>query len=363
MRVAILWLAFAGCGQPAQPATAFPGMPVLPGMTSLPVMTPAPFPITSAPIQARDLASAQLGPADVFPLCEPTAIEAGSLHANVLYQVSMMPTPAGGKAKQNFLCGGAAGAVYTFAFATDAEAISAAGIAGAQLWGGPAPTSQHPDEILRSGPVLAIVSAANPATLVFILQGRRGFAPERGGGGAPAALADVDAATLAALRGSLDCQGVEQRWCSALDRFAAGSPATPLPTPILGGSLHAQRGRSASAPGATNEEEVSYVILRPDGVRYGEVTPSSPQETVQLQTILGMLRNSTPVPPSDPVYQYVQSLASSTVGPASVVGRSLAYHPSNTVLMRDVGTEIVVLEIADASPASRPFYVGIFPER
>jgi hypothetical protein len=363
MRAAVFCAVVSGCGQPSQPATAFPGMTAFPAMTPFPAMTATPFPTTSAPIQARDLASALLTPADVAPDCQPTTVEAGSLHANVLYQVSAMPQPTGGKVKQNFLCAGAAVAVFFFAFGSDAEAISAAGIAGAQLWGGSGPSTEHPDEVLRSGPVLAVVSAQMPAPMVAVLSARRGFALERDGSVPASGPADVEPATLAALRAALDCAGAEERWCLALDRFGAGSPATPWHAPILGGSLHVVRGRLGAAPAAVNAEEVSYLIVRPDGVRYGEVTPSSPQETVQLQAVLGMIRNSTPVPPSDPVFQYVQSLASGTVAHATVVGRSLVYHPTNTVLIRDAGSDFVVLEVADAATTHAPFYVGIFPKR
>lgn len=355
MRLLAVLLA-AGCGQSAAPSTASPTMTGFPA-TALPMTA---LPATAAVPPARDLASAQLGPADVAPACQPSDTATGSLHANVLYEVSAMPTPSGGKARQGFLCGLTPGVVLYFAFSTDREATDAAGIAGAQLWGGPRPTAAHGDQVLRSGPVLAIVSSTSPQALVSILQSRRGFVYDYGGGAAPPfearAPVDLDAPTIAALRAAMACAAPpELRYCQALDRFAQGSPPSPWPTPMLGASIHVQPGPHLEEPG--------YLVVRPEGLRYGEVTASSPEEAAQMRAVVAMLGAGAPVPPTDPVHRYVQSLASEPVGTASAVGRSLHTHPTNGVFVRDVGTEMIVVEVADVSPRTAPFYVGIFPKR
>lgn len=92
--------------------------------------------------------------------------EAGSLHAQVAFDAPFIE-PAS-KVRVSFTCGTKRPVLYGFRYKDAKDAANARQMIGAQLWGGPAPTAEHPDVswanrtvvIIESGPSIGFARKA-----------------------------------------------------------------------------------------------------------------------------------------------------------------------------------------------------------
>jgi hypothetical protein len=278
--------------------------------------------------------------------CAPGNSNGSSLHAASTYQ-TLMEEPSGGKTRQFFRCNGKDSTLYLYDYGTPEKAQAQATFIGARLWGGPAPTPAHPDELLGKGSVLAVLSPPGPIAGVLAA---RGFKPYRGEALHPV---DLSAADLQKLKASVDCKA-QAFFCKALERFGKGKPVKAVDaTRTLGGATLILSGDRVS-------EEASYLVLSKEGALYGTVKPTNAEEEGQVKEFLAYVRSGKPTPGSEALMGYVRSLGSRPLKPTQAVGRSTAYMSNNHVLVREEGDALLVVEYMPGVP---DFFVGVFPKR
>ncbi|MDP1827928.1 MAG: hypothetical protein Q8L48_31935 [Archangium sp.] len=225
------------------------------------------------PLLAAVLAVA---PLDV-PGCKTSKQEAGSLHANTSFEVTM--TTPKSKLKQLLDCGGKPVALYVSEFAKAAEVSEAANFTGPQLWGGLAPTGEHTDELLQQGLIQVVVSGPGVRAATDALVAK-GFKPWRGDA--------VD--VLERVAKAIDCKAGSKdplrAWCAATLTAGAGFKAAKDQTVLLG----------ISAPLPSNRDlrevllkatRVSALAFAGGKVRLTDVTPDNDDEAKQLLMVAG----------------------------------------------------------------------------
>ena len=156
------------------------GVPVVAKKGDLTMAQPVTIFVTLALLGSGALAAsstavsnAKLGGGDLGGDCKPAADYPGSIHAGSSYNMPLFAEPVA-KDKQSFECSGHRAAVFLLDFGTEQQASIVTGGFGARLWGGPGPSPMHPDELLVSKSVLAIVSGPGANPLVAALE-KKGF--------------------------------------------------------------------------------------------------------------------------------------------------------------------------------------------
>jgi hypothetical protein len=228
------------------------------------------------------LAKARLSPSEVGPGCRPGRDYPGSLHAATSYEVPMTPPKA--KDKQSFVCAGKPVALYLYEYATEQDAKDNADGLGMRLWGGPAPTDEHPDELLAAKTVLAVVSGEAREALIGPLRSR-GFQPVRLGLTPGMGHDDV----ISRLSAELDCKpttsDVLRAFCPAALVVGAGYQAPAEASTFLGISAAIPAGASVRATLQQNLS-VSALALGGGKVLVQEIRPENDNERQQMLAVV-----------------------------------------------------------------------------
>ncbi|MEO8801550.1 MAG: hypothetical protein ABI551_26910 [Polyangiaceae bacterium] len=208
---------------------------------------------------------------------ESTAEAHGSLHAEVAWSTVMEPPKS--KRKQAFTCDGKSAAALFLEYATAAQAQKAGALTGAQLWGGAAPTSEDPDELMTKNGSLVIVSGDAIDALANKLQAE-GYVQWRAGTHAPASRS-IDAQLAAAVDCTPSSKDPLRAWCPATHLSSSGFSFPTAPTTYVGISVAVKTGtplRSALLDDVT----VTALALGNGRVRVTSIKPDNASEKKAL---------------------------------------------------------------------------------
>ncbi|MEW5847778.1 MAG: hypothetical protein AB2A00_03150 [Myxococcota bacterium] len=283
--------------------------------------------------------------------CRSVPMYEGSIHAGSIYAQPFLEPRS--KTHQSLDCGSGPLAVYTLEYADSDEAERATAFFGARLWGGPGPSAQHPDELLRKGTVVVIISGANPAPLLPTYT-RQGFQPHRDNDATAIHVPqDISAQVLAEVRKRLDC-ATSPRHCAALDGFANGAPPLPMARPSIGSMV-------LLGPGAgERREQLAWLIVDAGGLLSGDLRPENADEERQVRELLAMLSSGKAVPADHPLHALVASVAREKRRPTATAGRSITLEDGGDYWVRDVGNDVVVIT-AFQERGGVALVVGVFP--
>jgi hypothetical protein len=234
---------------------------------------------------AGSAAPAAAGPAST---CTPSTKEVrGSLHAEVAFETAMDPPLS--KRKESYRCGERDAVALRMEYSTPAAARSACNLVGPQLWGGSAPTREHPDEVMTKDGSLVIVSgkAIDDLAAKLAAEGHARWRPGAASGGGTASALDD-------LKATLDCGAASQdplrAWCVAVAEPTSGFNFPATPTTYVGITAAVKAGtpvRSALLGAVT----VSALSVGAGRIKVTSITPDNEGEKKTLLKTAALISN------------------------------------------------------------------------
>ncbi len=189
--------------------------------------------------------------------------------------------PPKSKRKQAFTCGDKSAAALFLEYATAAQVQKAGALTGAQLWGGAAPTSEHPDELMTKNGSLVIVSGDAIDALANKLQAE-GYVQWRAGMHAPAsATGSIDAQLAATLDCAPTSKDLLRAWCPATHFAGSGFSFPSAPTTYVGISVAVKTG-TALRSALLDDVTVTALALGNGRVRVTSIKPDNASEKKAL---------------------------------------------------------------------------------
>lgn len=124
--------------------------------------------LSHVPVLGITLEDVKLDPKALAPACSPTkgeyavSLQAALHYATVDQAPRVLFKPPTRKTYQSFRCGAAKSTIYYYEYASKAELEAARGFVEGSIWGGKAPSEDHPELIIARDNVLIVISSRDP---------------------------------------------------------------------------------------------------------------------------------------------------------------------------------------------------------
>lgn len=294
-----------------------------------------------------------------------------SLHAEVAWGTPFdAPTS---KRKQTYVCGNKEAVALFLEYPTPAKALAMCDFTGPQLWGGGAPTSRDPDELLTKGGTLVMVSGRAIDDLAKQLEAN-GFVRWRASGGNTAQGSVSSGSIDKEVAKALDCSPKSadplRAWCPVAAFASSGFSPPPAPATYVGLSVALTSGTPVKSA-MLNRLSLSALILANGRVDVISITPDNEDEKKQLLATAGLVSGvmkgevNGPIRVGANLSGFLDGLKNKFAAGGAAVQASAskpaaykAKNPSEIALVRGKVDAYVVIE-----RASDGIWMNVFPVR
>jgi len=131
------------------------------------------------PALGTTLEDVKLDPKALAPACSPIkgefaiSLQAALHYATVEKAPRVLFKPPIRKTYQSFKCGAAKSTIYYYEYESQASLEAARGFVEGSIWGGKAPSEEHPELIIARDNVLVVISSRDPGPFKEHLEKRR----------------------------------------------------------------------------------------------------------------------------------------------------------------------------------------------